>query len=93
MDNGTWENISCKYILKLIFSYLKVNKALNVIKLNNKMRNILDISLSHYKYYYFCSLYKTVKIETINDILSSPYFEYFPENVRYEQAFKCIEKR
>ena len=93
MDNGTWENISCKYILKLIFSYLKVNKALNVIKLNNKMRNILDISLSHYKYYYFCSLYKTVKIETFNDILSSPYFEYFPENVRYEQALKYIEKR
>lgn len=93
MDNYTWENLSCKYILKIIFSYLKVNKALNIIKPNNKMRNILDISLSHYQYYYFCSLYKAVKIESINDILSSPYLEFFPENERYEQVLKYIENR
>ena len=30
--NNLWEKVSCKYILKKIFSLIKVPKALNIIK-------------------------------------------------------------
>ena len=58
MENNLWEKISCKYILKKIFSCLKVTKALKIIKLSEKIKTRLDISLFHYQYYYHFVLFK-----------------------------------
>ena len=94
MDNiNLWEGISSKYILKEIFSYLKLQKSLEIIKINKKLRNIYDISLFHYQSYYFFTLFKNVKIETISDILESPYIDIFPEDAKYELIWRLIEKR
>ena len=87
------EQISCKYILKKIFSLIKVTKALNIIKLNKEIKEKLDISLFHYQYYYFFILFKAEKIETIDDIINSPYLKIFPENVKYELIIKYIEAK
>ena len=93
MDNHTWENISSKYIFKKILSYMKISKALNIIKINKKIQANFDILLFHYQYYYFYILFKNTEIKTINDILNSPYLEFFPEDVRYDLIFQFIEKR
>ena len=94
MDNiSIWEGISSKYILKEIFSYLKLQKSLEIIKINKKLRNIYDISLFHYQSYYFFTLFKNLKIETISDILESSYIDIFPEDAKYELIWRLIEKR
>ena len=93
MDNHIWENISSKYIFKKILSYMKIPKALNIIKINKKIQVNFDILLFHYQYYYFYILFKNTEIKTINDILNSPYLEFFPEDVRYDLIFQFIEKR
>ena len=93
MDYCLWENISCKYILKKIFSNIKVSRALEIIKANKRIRSNLDISLFHYQYYYFCTLFKLVNIESFNDILYSYYLQYFPEDIRYELALNLIKNR
>ena len=94
MDDGNlWEKVSSKYILKKIFSLMKVPKALNVIKLNKEIKEKLDITLFHYQYYYFFILFKNEKIETIYDIINSPYLTIFPENVKYELILKYIETK
>ena len=93
MDYCLLENISCKYILKKIFSYIKVSKALEIIKLNKRIRSNLEISLFHYQYYYFCTLFKSIKVESIDDILHSYYLQSFPLDVRYDLAFNYIKNR
>ena len=93
MDNKSlWEEISSKYILKEIFSYLKLQKSLEIIKINKKLRNIYDISLFHYQSYYFFTLFKNVKIETISDILESSYIDIFPEDVKYDKKINGKKK-
>ena len=42
MENKLWKNISCKYILKQLFSFLKVTKALKIIKSSEKIKARLD---------------------------------------------------
>ena len=91
MSNNLWQNISCKYILKKVFSYIKVPRSLEIIKANKEIQDKLEISLYHYQYYYFFTLFKTEKIESINDILYSPYLKIFPENIKYELILKLIE--
>lgn len=93
MEKSILENISSKYIFKNIFSFLKVQTSLKIIKVNKKLRNILEINLFHYQYYYFFILFKNVKIEKINDILDSSYFIFFPEDSKYELLWKLIVKR
>ena len=94
MDDGNlWEKVSSKYILKKIFSLMKVPKALNVIKLNKEIKEKLDITLFHYQYYYFFILFKTEKIETIDNMIDSPYLKKFPENVKNELIIKYIEAK
>ena len=93
MNNSLWEEISSKYLLKCIFSYLKVPTTLKIIKISKKIRTILEISLFHYQYYFFFELYKTLKIETIYDIINSPYLEIFPEDTKYDLICKFIEAR
>ena len=41
--------IRSKYILKFIFSKLKEGKKLSLIKINKKIREIIDLNLLHYK--------------------------------------------
>ena len=93
MNYCSWENISCKYILKKIFPYIKVSRALKIIKTNKRLRNKLDISLYHYQYYYFCTLFKTVNIESIKDILNSIYLQSFPEDIKLDLALNYIKNR
>ena len=93
MEYCPWKNISSKYIFKKILSYLKIPKALNIIKINKKIKTNFDVILFHYQYCYFFSLFKTTKIETINDILDSPYLDSFPEDIRYDLILKLIENR
>ena len=87
------EKVSCKYILKKIFSLIKVTKALNIIKINKEIKEKLDISLFHYQYCYFFILFKTEKIETIDNMIDSPYLKKFPENVKNELIIKYIEAK
>ena len=91
MENILWEKISCKYILKQIFSYLKVIKALKIIKPSEKIRARLDISLYHYQQYNFFVSLKKVKIERIEDILESPTLKIFPEDTKNELILKYIK--
>ena len=93
MENNLWEKISCKYILKKIFSCLKVTKALKIIKLSEKIKTRLDISLFHYQYYYFFVLFKKEKIEKIEDILESPNINIFPDKTKDELVLKFIESK
>lgn len=93
MDYSLWENISSKFILKKNFSYIKVSRALIIIKTNKRIRSNLEISLFHYHYYYCCTLFKTVNIESINDILYSHYLQSFPKDVRYDLALNLIKNR
>ena len=93
MEKNIWENISSKYLLKNVFSYLKVHLALKVIKKSKKIRETLEISLFHYQYYYFCILHKTIIIEKIGDILNSPYITKFPEKIRFELILKFIQSK
>ena len=92
-DDNLWEKVSRKYILKKIFSLIKVPKTLNVIKLNKEIKEKLEISLFHYQYCYFCIFFNNEKIETIYDIINSPYLKIFPENVKYELILKYIETK
>ena len=92
IDYCSWEYISCKHILKNIFSYLKVPKALKMINTNKKIRTTLEISLYHYQYYYFFILFKLIKVESINDILYSHYLNIVSEDVRYYLALNLIKK-
>ena len=93
MENNLWEKISCKYILKKIFSCLKVTKALKIIKLSEKIKTRLDISLFHYQYYYFFVLFKKEKIEKIEDILESPNINIFPDKTKDDLVLKFIESK
>ena len=93
MENNLWENIKSKYILKNIFSYLKVTKALKIIKPSEKIKARIDISLFHYKYCCFYVIFKKEKIEKIEDILESPNLKIFPDDTKYELIFKFIEAK
>ena len=53
MNNNLLLNISCKYILKKVFSYRKVKRALKILNINKGIQDKLEISLYHYQYYYF----------------------------------------
>ena len=93
MDARLWESISSKYVLKEIFSYLKVIKALQILKTSKKLRNIYEIKLFHYQLCSFFAFFKNIKIESIKDILYSPYLEIYPEDVKYKLILKLMEKR
>ena len=93
MEYCSWKDLSSKYIFKKILSYINIPKALNIIKINKKIQTNFKVTLFHYQYYYFFSLFKTTKIETIKDILESPYLENFSEDVRYDLILKLIENR
>ena len=90
MNNRIWEKISTKYILKYIFSYMNIPRALKIIKTSKKIRAKLEILLFHYQYYYFCILFKTIKIESFENLLNSPYLTKFPEDVIFELILKFI---
>ena len=45
------DNIKSSYILKLIFNYFDQIKKLNIVRYNNALQNILNISLNKYRIY------------------------------------------
>ena len=92
MDKCILENISSKYLIKKIFSYLKVPTTLKLIKVNKNLKKILEITNFHYAYYYLFNIFKNVQIEKIDDILNSSYIQIIPEDIKYEIILKLIEK-
>ena len=93
MNNNILKKINCGCVIKKIFSYIKVERSLKIIKPNKEIQNKIDISLFHYQYYYFFLLFKTEKIETIYDIIYSPYLKLFPKYIKYNLILKFIESR
>ena len=57
MEDNIIGKISSKYIIKLIFSHIKVRKSLQIIKLNKNLMDRIDIKLSHYQLYNLFSLF------------------------------------
>ena len=70
-----------KYILKSIFSYLKISNQLNIVKYSKKMMSLLDITKYTYQKYYF-------------DLIKSPAFLNFPEILKENKIFdeKTLKK-
>ena len=50
-SQGDLSKIKIKYIIKIIFKYIKIKKKLLILKLNNKAKNRLDIDISNYQNY------------------------------------------
>lgn len=87
------DKISNKYLLKEIFSYIKLNKFLNIIKKNKKYQKALDIPLFTYQSIY---LFKKLKIDydTINnDKLYSFITDEFKIKVDKALFVKMIEEK
>ena len=87
------DKISSKYVKKIIFSYLKLPILLKFLKPYKKLRKNLYITDFHYIYYFILIVFKNINIETLNDILNSPYILILPENERYEVIAKLIKKK
>ena len=47
-NNNLFRNIKNKYLLKLIFNYLKKEKLLNIIRYNKEIQNRLEININDY---------------------------------------------
>jgi len=96
MDNKEillFEKIKTKYIRKTIFSYIKLPTLLKLLIPYKRLRNLLEITDFHYQYYYVLLVFKTINIETINDILFSDYINILPEDSKYKIIIKLINKR
>lgn len=64
MSKKTILNITSKYDLKKIFSYVDFSKTLNIIKYNKSLQGKIDISLKNYNLDFE---YRTIKKRVIND--------------------------
>ena len=92
MEDKIIGKISSKYIIKLIFSHIKVRKSLQIIKLNKNLMDRIDIKLSHYQLYNLFSLFNQFKLNNINDILDFPYLHLFPDDVKCEAIYRYMKK-
>ena len=92
MEDNIIGKISSKYIIKLIFSHIKVRKSLQIIKLNKNLMDRIDIKLSHYQLYNLFSLFNQFKLNNINDILDFPYLHLFPDDVKCEAIYRYMKK-
>ena len=93
MEDNKLERISSKYIIRTLFSYLKVGKSLKIIKINKKLMERIDINSFHYQLYSLYSLFKDTKSDNINDILDSPYMELYPDDIKCEVIFRLMKKK
>ena len=93
MEDNKLERISSKYLIRTLFSYLKIGKSLKIIKINKKLMERIDINLFHYQLYSLYSSFKYTKIDNINDILDSPYMALFPDNVKCEVIYRLMKKK
>ena len=57
------ENIISNFILIKVFNILQKKKSLEILKYNNKIKKILNLSINNYKEY--CETYTLIKIELI----------------------------
>ena len=92
MEDNIIGKISSKYIIKLIFSHIKVRKSLQIIKLNKNLMDRIDIKLSHYQLYNLFSLFNQFKLNNIDDILDFPYLHLFPDDVICEAIYRYMKK-
>ena len=92
MEDNIIGKISSKYIIKLIFSHIKVRKSLQIIKLNKNLMDRIDIKLSHYQLYNLFSLFNQFKLNNIYDILDFPYLHLFPDDVKCEAIYRYMKK-
>ena len=45
------KNVEASYFIKLLFSYLEEKKKLGIVKYNERLKHMIDISLINYKYF------------------------------------------
>ena len=62
-QEGNFDNIKSKYILKKIFDNLDKNKSLKIINYNTKLQKSLDINIKDYKKFY--EIYSPIEIEIV----------------------------
>ena len=92
MEENLLEKISCKYIIKSIFSYIKEIRALKIIKINKKLIEKCEIDISTYQTNSLYNLFKNTKINNIHDILNFPYLDFFPENIKNRIVSQIINE-
>ena len=92
MEKCLFEQISSKYIRRTIISYLTMRKVLKLFKYSKKHRKLFGITESNYQYYNIFRILKNNKIETINDIIYSPYIQFLPKNSQYEMISNLVLK-
>ena len=92
MEDNMLERISSKYIIRLLFSHIKIGKSLKIIKINKKLMERIDIKEFHYQLYSLYSSFKYSKIDNINDILNSPKMTLYPDDIKCEVIFRLMKK-
>ena len=60
-SKAAFDNLKNKYILHIIFDYMKKNKSLKFMKYNKQLQNRLNLSIRDYKDY--SELYSPIEIE------------------------------
>ena len=94
------KNVKSKYVLNEIFSNVKANISLDIIKYNKEMKNRLNISINNYKEY--SELFSSIEIEIIpvenkygkfininNEEDESYYHFYFNDKKVEEEIKRC----
>lgn len=67
-----------------------MRKVLKLFKYSKKHRKLFGITESNYQYYNIFRILKNNKIETINDIIYSPYIQFLPKNSQYEMISNLV---
>ena len=83
------DNIKSNYLLKIISSYLKENKLLEIIKYNKNIKERLNIDINDY------INYKKIIIEItpINISKKNYFFKYESGNFKYYHSYFNDEKK
>ena len=88
-----FDEISSKYILKEIFSYIQLNKSLNIIKKSQKLQKVLDISLFTYQNIFLFNKLK-INYDTLDyDKLFSFITDEFKIKIDKNLFIKMIEEK
>ena len=88
-----FDKISSKYILKEIFSYIQLNKSLNIIKKSQKLQKVLDISLFTYQNIFLFNKLK-INYDTLDyDKLFSFMTDEFKIKIDKNLFIKMIEEK
>ena len=58
--NNNFDNLKSDYFLHILFDYIKKNKSLEIIKINKKLQNRINIDINSYKEY--SQLFSSIEI-------------------------------